>query len=161
MATALVVETVGANKLQKALMQIGQKTARKVVSKAMRGGAKIIRARTKQLAPKGKTGVLRKSIATRVAKRGRGKNKRDFALLQQFNVKKYPQLVTGKGGRRGFYPTAVEYGRAARGRAGGPKVTKPQLFIRRAFVQTEDRAKTVILKDLRVGIEKVWAELAK
>tara|TARA_R100001530_G_scaffold134471_2_gene109400 strand:+ start:2516 stop:2995 length:480 start_codon:yes stop_codon:yes gene_type:complete len=152
------MEILGARKLEKRISKLPPKVAKKVVRTSLRAGAKIIRTRTKQITPKGKTGVLRKSIATRVAKRGRGKNKRDFALLQQFNVKKYPQLVTGKGGRRGFYPAAVEYGRAARWDAGGPKVTKPQSFIRRGFVQTKDRAEKTIISLLKSGITRVWKE---
>ncbi len=159
----------GAKKLERKLARLPKKVGRKVVTSALRKGAKIIREQTKSLAPR-KSGVLKKSIITRLAKK-----KRHFpdvkAFVQLFNTRKFPELIgfsqgsafniiTRKQvtGTRGFYPAAVEYGRAAKGRAGGPKITKPKSFVKAGFDQGKRRAEAKIIKEIRMGIEKAWRE---
>lgn len=147
------MEIRGAKQLEKRLNEFGPKVAKKVIRKSMRAGAAIIRNRTKVNTPR-VSGDLRRSIITRKAK---GDRKGTFALLQLFNVKKFPDLIrNNKTGKRAFYPASVEYGRAAPGDFGGSKVTKPQRFIRRSFDESSDQAAQKILHDLRVGIEEAW-----
>ena len=136
---------------------------------SLRKGAAIIRKRTKSLAPRD-TGVLRKSIITRTARKSR-----NFpgvkALLQLFNTKNYPELIRyTKGsafsisthkqvlGRRAFYPAAVEYGRSAKGNPRGAKITRPKSFVRAGFHSSKKQAEVVIIRALKLGIEKAWRE---
>ena len=147
----------GAKELEKKLTRLPGKVAKKVVTQSLRKGAAIIRKRTKALAPR-KTGTLRKSIITRAAK-----SRRNFpgvkALLQFFNTRKFPQLIVhSSSGDRGFYPAAVEYGRAAKGKAGGRKVTRPKSFVRAGFHSSKKQAEAAILKALKTGIGKAWRE---
>lgn len=147
------MEITGDKGLIKNLETLDKKVAKKVIKSAMRKGAAIIRKRTKALTPRD-TGVLRRSIVTRVAKRSGRTGSRNFALLQNFNVKKFPSLIKKTKNGRYFYPAGVEYGRAAR--KGGPKVTRAVRFIRRAFLETKDRAANKILDEIRKGMFKIW-----
>ncbi len=153
---------IGARRVESKLKRLPKKVGKKVITKSLRKGAAIIRKRTQSLAPR-KTGTMRKSIITRVAS-----SRRNFpgvkALLQLFNTRKYPELISqtvstqGIKSRRGFYPAAVEYGRAAWGRAGGAKVTKPQSFVRAGFHSSKKQAEAAIIRELKAGIKKVWRE---
>ncbi len=159
---------IGAEKIEQKLLGMEKKIAKKVVIQSLRKGGKIIREGTRALAPTGKTGILKKSIIAKVARQSR-----NFpgvkALLQVFNTKKYPQLIREtKGasfnlysrrrltGRRAFYPAAVEYGRAARRDAGGPKVVQPKPFVRPGFFRNKKKAEIAIKTALIAGIKKSW-----
>ncbi len=151
----------GAKQLERKLIKLPNKIGKKVITKSLRKGAAIVRKRTKSLAPR-RTGTLRKSIITRVAT-----SRRNFpgvkALLQLFNTKKFPELISKTEGTqcakmRGFYPAAVEYGRAAKGKAGGRKVTTPKSFVRAGFQSSKKQAEAAIIKALRQGILKAWRE---
>ena len=147
----------GAKELESKLTRLPGKVAKKVVTSSLRKGAAIIRRRTKSLAPR-KTGTLRKSIITRSAKKSRNFSG-VHALLQFFNTRKFPQLISNSSsGDRGFYPAAVEYGRAAKGKAGGRKVTTPKSFIRAGFQSSKKQAEAAVIKALRIGIAKAWRE---
>jgi len=149
------IEIKGAAELERKLMQFGPKVAKKVVRSTMREGAKIVRQKTKQLAPV-KSGDLKKSIVTRTAKQN-WRSRGTFALLQQLNTARYPKLIKHtKKGIRYFYPAAIEYGRAASGDAGGRKVVAAKSFIRQGFNETKDRATAKILTSMRQGILKLW-----
>ena len=153
---AVVSATIqGGKALERKLTRLPSKVARKVVKKALLGGANLIKKATKATAPKD-TGRMRRALIVRAARKNKPGTS---AYFQLFNTQKYPELVkASRAGKRAFYPSAVEYGHAAPGKAGGVKIVKATEFVRRAFARTKTQAERQIINDLNVGIKKAWAE---
>lgn len=141
------------------------KAMRHVIKPSIRKGATTLRGKTKQAAPKD-TGQMSRAIISRVAKR---RGKRDnWAMIQFFNTRKYPALVkfaksgpktrvnpmAAKTGRRSFYPSSIEYGRAAMYNAGGPKVVKPKPYARGTFKDNATMIGQQILSQMKAKIRK-------
>lgn len=147
------IEVKGAKELERKLKKFPAKVAKKVIRKSLRAGSKIILAKTKSMAPKD-SGALKKSMVIRAGKRNR---RGTIGILQLFNTAKYPQLITtSKSGKRAFYPAAIEYGRAAPGDAGGPKVVAGKSFIRQGFKRGAPAAEKTVLEDIKKGIQIAW-----
>jgi len=70
------IELVGAKELERILLSLDAKVARKLSSKALRAGAKVIQAEAVNLAPV-KSGALRNAIKVRA-----GKNKKGFRSIR-------------------------------------------------------------------------------
>lgn len=96
MATPVVtVKMQGYAQVERRLMALPTKVARKVASQAMRAGAKIIQTEAKALAPKD-TGALRKSIRVRTAKKKkRGEVKFTVTTSSKDNLFKGDQFYGG------------------------------------------------------------------
>jgi len=149
MASVCVMTVQGAAELERKLLTLERKIARKVVRQALRKGAKIVQGATKIGAPV-KTGRMRKSIMIR---KPRGRDRPGtYSLAVLFDTARYPGLIKySRAGKRYFYPAAVEYGHGDV--AGHP-------FVRPAFESREAEARSLILSDIAAGIERVAAEKA-
>jgi HK97 gp10 family phage protein len=92
------VQLTGAKEIALALGKLETKLARKVGSKALRAGAKIVQAAAVQIAPRGETGNLKKSIKVRAGKSKKG----------------YRSIIVGPGEKwftgNEFYAAFVEFG---------------------------------------------------
>lgn len=143
-----------------ALEWLDKKVRRKVVSKAMRAGAKVIQQRAKANAPKGETGNLKRAITVRASKYiGRRKKNRNEV---SFNA----QIGAGNFKGKTFYGAFQEFGHhvgkrstALRDykRATGEdprRFIEGKHFIERAGKQGEGEAVSVIISTLRQGIEE-------
>lgn len=107
MAVASVTLT-GAKEIRIALARLEAKLARKIGSKALRAGAKIVQARAKSLSPI-ETGALKKSIKVRA-----GKNRKTYRSIIVASGEKW---FTGKE----FYAAFVEFGHRTGKRSAGTK----------------------------------------
>ena len=127
----------GADKLEKALISLEPKIARKLVRRTLRNAAKPILALAKSLVPV-RTGRLKKSLKIRAAKRRKGR----------YGVR----IQTGTRDELGidektpyYYPAAVEY---------GTNTSPAQSFMRAALDSKKQAAKSIIEKDLRESIRE-------
>lgn len=123
----------GDKALDKTLRGLEPKIAKKVVSKATRSGMKIMQKAVKDESPVGETGMLKKSVKVRSAKRSR----RSFGMLVQF----------GEGNFKGksWYAAAVEYGTSK---------MEPRGFMRKAFDANEEKVRTHTMNEIVAGIER-------
>lgn len=142
------IEIKGAEALEKQLLRIERKVAKKVVRTASRAAAKDVVAAQKAAAPKD-SGDLRKSMKVRA-----NQYKDGYAAGLWFDTERFPQLIgEGAYGKRAFYPFAVEYGHAAPGQAGGTKTVPPQPFIRNTFDRMKGKSFQTIRRELGRGLD--------
>lgn len=132
----------GGDLLARKLEALPVKTAKKILGRALRDGAKIVQAEMKARAPV-RTGRMRKSITVRAQRRTR---RAEIGMNVQLDTRRHPDLITTTAeGKRYFYPAVVEYG--ARGRPARP-------FMRPAFDTAKGRALTAVTNRLKSEIEK-------
>jgi HK97 gp10 family phage protein len=126
-----VVHTVdGAKVFRKAMDDLGKKVRGKIVRKALRKGAKILAAEVKSEAPED-TGKLKASVKVKA-----GKRKKDVISI----------LVDVSGGHETSFVAAIEYGKLT---------AKAHPFIRPSFEKKKDEVASVLLDEVRRGIESV------
>lgn len=159
-----MVETVhvsGLKELQKAMQNLGRKTANKIAIKAVRKGGAIIRDKARQNAPVlvkntpyRKAGTLRKSIQSR-AKVGKNGKTSSFVWVKGLSTKQVLSFK-GKTGKVGaynpkdpFYWRFVEFGTSK-------MPAKP--FMRPAFEQSKDRATSEVIKTLK---DEIFSEVGR
>ncbi len=135
MKSTIVVEKDGEAAL--ALLEASMRT--KVVVKALRLQANVVRDRAKQLAPVGKTGNLKKTIKTRL----RSYDTVDLAVVG-------PEWPEGAHGH------LVEFGHeiVSHGVRTG-KRTEPKPFLRPAVLETEAEQKAVFTRTIKKGTEAI------
>lgn len=165
------IELTGDTALAKVLRFLPRKVQRKVITPALRVGAKIINKRTRALAPVGKPrerarifgtrrqsrgesqkrpGYMKRALTVRVARKSR---KGTFAVMSVFDTRRFPDLITrSRAGRRYFYPAAVEYGHKASGRFKHAISPRPHPFIRPAFEASKGQAQRATLRSMKKGI---------
>ena len=169
----------GGKQVEAALLQIAQKTGKKVVRKAVRAGAKPISKQAKMNAKSLIGGTMGGKIARAMTIRAQRKQRPGaFAVNVLINPKKADQFVsytagsqssiaTGKfiksSGKRYFIPAAIEYGHVAPGKGGtgAPKVVGPVAYTRKAFDSRKQESIRTTMKTLWQGIEQAAREAPK
>lgn len=131
-----------------------------VVKQAVRAGLSPVRTEARRQAPVD-TGATKRTIHTIITKAQRWRKwiggrvqtgTRDMLALESGKA----SVITSKG----YGPAAIEYGRAAPGDAGGPKVVPPNPFMRRAYEKTKGIAQRRFIDRLKVGVDKLIAKRA-
>lgn len=125
----------GTKQLERKLKQLEPKVAKKVIRQSLRAGAKIIHTAAKAEAPK-RTGVLRKSLKVRAARRNR---RGTYAVMVTSG--EAGNMFTGKA----FYGAFIHW---------GTKFITSNPFIKRVYAQKEQEARSVVLKSMAEGIER-------
>jgi len=152
MANVATVTIIGAKETIAKLDALDKKVRRKVVSAAMRAGAKVIVARAKANAPVA-SGKLKKAINVRVAKfiGSRKKKRGEIAINAQI----------GKGNFKGktFYGAFQEFGwksgrRVKKGKTDNRRQIQGKHFMETAGKQGASEAVNVIMNTIRTGIEE-------
>lgn len=154
MAIKATLRLEGGKALERKLKTLPTRVRNKVVRTALREGAKIVQHATKELAPV-RTGLLKKSIKVRAAKRKRGR----IAINVQMGAGDY------KG--ETFYGAFIEYGHRLGKRTNGIKraqkkkqaINDPrpfiegQHFMETAFNNTSATAARTIEQSIKRGTE--------
>lgn len=145
MADGITMRLEGAMELQRRLSTLPAKVEKKVVRRSLRVGAKMFQRQAKANAPVGETGDLKRALAVRAGRRRRG----SASVRVIFNTKKYPLVSYTRGGKRYFYPAAVEYGWKK------PDGTRhpAQPYFRPAFETEKHRALNATMREMRNGVE--------
>lgn len=152
---AETVRVEGLKELQKAMQNLGRKTANKIAVKAMRKGGVIVRDKARQNAPVltanspyRRPGTLRKAISTRT-KIGKNGQTNTYVWVKGLSTKQVLKFK-GKTGKVGaynqkdpFYWRFVEFGTSK-------MAAKP--FMRPAFEQSKEKAASEVIKSLRDDI---------
>lgn len=150
----------GAKELEKALIELERKVARKIISSSLRDGAKIVQQQAKANAPV-LTGLTRKKIVVRAAKKRRSetaaiavrtgegafKGKTFYASFIEFGWNKAPVIRT-RAGR--FISISRKDRKAAR--IEGKKIPGTH-FMQRAFQAKSAQAAKTIVNSMRQKIE--------
>lgn len=139
------VSIVGLKHLELAFAALPARVQKKVLGPALREAAKLFLAEAKARAPV-KSGLLQRSLIIRASKRSRSRI--SFGVFFK-NVEK---LVKYAGGKRYFYPFAVEYGHVR---------APAHPFLRTAFDATKDQAARLASQLIAAGIEREAADAAR
>lgn len=149
-----------AAQMEKRLLLMEPKVARKLVRSTLRNAARPIHARAKTNAVSIVGGQMGSAIASSLKLRAKKKRRRgEFGVSVSFDTSKHPELVYQSGSQQYFVPAAVEYGHALPGRGGGknpPKDVAAMPFLRPAFDSESPRAATVFETELRQVIDEAW-----
>ena len=137
------------------LGEFERKVRMKLIDAALKASGELLCKETAARSPV-KSGLLKKSLVVRFGRRTR--NGRTVRVEFSKTASRVDPLKKGlasvsKAGRRAFYPFAVEFGHAAPGQAGGPKIVPPQPFMRPAFEAKKQEAITAFATSLANGIE--------
>lgn len=148
MSIEVKIEIKGAKELAARLDKLDKKVRNKVVSRALRAGAKVVQSRAKQLAPR-QTGALAKAIKVRTSKffMGRKKKRGEVAI----------DVTVGKANFQGdtFYGGFQEFG----WKAGAQQRQIPgKHFMERAANAVAPQAMAAIIAELAAGIEAAARE---
>lgn len=137
------VRLEGGKELERELKEVEPKVAKKVVTKALRAGAKVILKAAKSAAPK-RTGLLQRSLTVRAAKRKKGR---------------VAFVVQTKGGDfkgKSFYAAFLEYGHKAGSRKlANRKIIPPQPFLSPAFDSAKDDAARTVVDTARFELASI------
>ena len=151
----ITAKIVGAEAIEAKLKAFGPKLARKVLSRSLRSGAKIVLRKAQELAPS-RTGRLRKSLKVRVAKSRRGR----ISIMVATGAKWF----TGPA----FYGAFIEFGhmkapshRNSAGRFFSVKSSREQYtkvegqgFVAQAYEETKNDALKTVETAIAAGIEE-------
>ena len=148
----VVIRVQGDRELERKLLAMDRKVAKKTVRTAVRNGAKVTQKAIKENAKSivgGKMGsMLSKNTVIRAFKKQRRGSFGVSAMLKP-GVEEF----VSKGN---YIPNAIEFGHAAPGDAGGTKVVAAMPFIRPAQDATKDKALRTIENEVARGIKAVW-----
>lgn len=139
------VKLQGGKELERKLLALDRKIARKIVSQALRAGAKVILKQARANAPK-RTGLLRRSLKVKAGKSKKGR------------VSFVVQTAAGHYKGETFYGSFVEFGhklgkrRRAKGVKDERKRIPAQPFLEPAFNSKKEQAARVIADVIRQGI---------
>jgi HK97 gp10 family phage protein len=148
----------GAKQLDKKLIALGPRIAKKVVRQAIRPAAKGIQ-RTAQANAPVDTGALKKSIKVRALKRSRTRIGITVATNSSDNLFKGKEFYGGLlefGFRRGKRTNAIKQAQK-KGKvleSDNRPLVPPRPFMKPAFDSNRDRAGQMIVDNLRSGIER-------
>lgn len=152
MSIVATVKVTGDKETIAKLDALDKKLRRKVVTKALRAGAKVIQQRAKANAPR-RSGLMASKIKVRASKYigNRRKKRGEIAINAQI----------GKGDFKGdtFYGAFQEFGwksgkRVTKGQTDNRKQIQGKHFMERAGKQGESEAISVIDSTVRQGIEE-------
>jgi len=161
----------GGKELDKKLMQMEQKVAKKVVRKAVRAALKPELAASKTNASSmvgGKTGgLIAKNLKIKPFKKQKKGSYGMSVLIKPYDGDVYftkgsafslssQKLIKGSGLRH-YIPSAIEYGHAAPGDAGGVKIVPPVGWMRAAF----DSWKAQGIKIYSISIKDALREVSR
>lgn len=149
MSIVLNVKIDYAKVTQMKLNALDKKVRLKVVSKALRAGAKVIQQRAKANAPV-RTGILKRAITVRASKYiGKRKKQRGEVAINA-------QIGAGNFKGKTFYGAFQEFGWKSgwRGQKRGRKQIEGKHFMQRAGDQSKSEVLAVILSTLKAGIEE-------
>ena len=91
----------------------------------------------------------------KVSRSSRRRRRGVYSLVVEIDPRREPDLMyQAASGRMYFIPAALEYGHAAPGAAGGPKVAQPIPFMRRAYDTRKELAARAVINELRAGLER-------
>jgi hypothetical protein len=140
----------GAEQLDRAFRALGGRQAKKALRGAVRDGAKIVAPRMAGNARSMVGGDMGNRIASAVVVRS-GRGGRDAVRIRaMIDPRRADQFAhVSRGGRRHYIPGAIEYGHAAPGEAGGPKIVPAIPFARSAWTSTRRQA-------LQTTMESTW-----
>lgn len=129
---------LGVREIRKAYQNLPKKVANKVVRQAVRTSLKPMHQAAKQDAPKGETGLLKRSMKLRV----RAKKKRGTIAMD---------VRTGDGDFKGatYYGGMVNF---------GTKRQPAQRFMERAFDATRSTATKTARRLIREGTAREWKQ---
>lgn len=139
---------IGDKKLQIAMDVIEPKLGKKVVKKAVRGGAKIIQRQAKANAPRLNLSKTRVGPGTQMPNPG--------------TLRKGIKVRTGRKKKFHYRINVVMDSRARMGIPADSKFYAPQIienqtrFMRRAFEQKGAEAEAFIVKEIRSGLLNLW-----
>ena len=161
----------GGAALNKKLIGLEGKVAKKIAKKAVRDAAKVVLAPAKANAKSmvgGKMGqLISRALQLKV---GKAKRRGHYFMRVQHNPKYNDEFVhqsegsasrpTGKRGfikaSRTYIPNAIEYGHAFPGQAGGAKSVAAIPYLRSAFDGNVHNAAAVMNRELISSIERAW-----
>jgi HK97 gp10 family phage protein len=150
----------GNKELEKKLLELDSKVAKKIVRQAVRDAAQIMQKEIQQNARSfvgGKMGsLMAQNTVVRAFKKQR---KGAYGVSTKFSAD-VPEFVGNTAeGKRYFIPVAIEYGHATPGLGGTGDKTVPAIpFVRTAFDMKQDECLKVIENEVEEGIESVWGK---
>ena len=145
----------GAKELERRLLALERKTARKIVRSAGTAGANIILRQAKANATSMVGGNMGRIMKAALQSRAARKQKRgSYRRIIQFKADPALKHRT-KEGKEHYIPFAIEYGHAAPGDAGGAKIVSPIPFLRSAFDQVRRKVEQIVEEKIKAGIERV------
>lgn len=154
---------VGADAVEKRLREFGPKLARKVLSRSLRAGAKIVHSKAKALAPS-RTGRLRKSLRVRAAKSRKGRisimvvsgakwftGPAFYGAFVEFGFRQAPVVTID-------YDRVVSLSRAARSTQRFAWIARKKIdgkgFVAQAYEETKTEALKTVETSIAAGIEE-------
>jgi len=151
------VQLSGAKELEKALSRLERNSAKKIVRRGVRAGAKIIQQAQKSKAQSivgGSMGaLLSKNTIVKAFKRQR---RGSFGVSVMFRPDVDEFVHKTADGEEHYIPNAIEYGHAAPGDAGGAKIVPAKSFVRTAYDETKEKALLTINKQIGEDIFTDW-----
>ena len=149
------INVTGAKELEAALGGFERKVSQKVVGKALRTGANIIKDKQRSNAPAMVGGDMGGQLAKAIKVKA-GKPRRYSHLFRVWiDPKTEGLVVTSKDGTRNYIPAAIEYGHAAPDDAKGTKVVAAIPFMRDGYDSKKNLSKRAVEIALKLGIERV------
>jgi cell division protein YceG involved in septum cleavage len=145
----MYVKLHGQAELTRRLNALPEKVMKKVLSPAVRAGAKAIAEGVKQYMPTD-SGAARRAITVRAAKRSRKKQVKSLVLFKTDKVRAASRKKSAPEGF--FYPAVLEYGSRKLGRM-------PVAPMRRGGQSRRDEADRAITDTIRQGIRREAAAL--
>jgi len=138
------------------LEKLEPKLARKVLRRALRAGAKQVCTAAKSKAQTVVGGEMGSTIASYIKPRSMRRMRRfSYGVAAEISAKGN-EIFSGvtADGNHYYIPAAIEYGHAAPGQAGGPKVVPAMPFMRPAWDETKGRVLTTIKSMIASGIDE-------
>lgn len=150
----------GNKELEKKLLELDSKVAKKIVRQAVRDSAQIMQKEIQANARSfvgGKMGnLLARHTIVRAFKKQR---KGAYGVTTKFAGDVPEFVATTSEGKRYFIPIAIEYGHAAPGLGGSGDKTVPAIpVVRTAFDTKQDECLRTIEDEVEQGIKSVWGK---
>ena len=155
MTLVATVDIRGDAELERKLVGMDRKVARKVTKQSLRLGAKVILAAVKEEAPT-VSGKLKRSAKVRVARRNR---RGSFAMIVSLAARDGDRFY-GAYVHLGHFAGTSPAGQKAQHKSQGRRKVTSDPFVRRAFDRSKGRAVATVLSDLRRRVEIVGRERA-
>ena len=135
----------GFDELERKLLRLERKTAKKVIRKAVRKAAKPSLAQSRQNARSMVGGEMGQLLSKNLHVRGFKKQRRgQFGVATKIKPGIAEFVHIGKDGTRYYIPAAIEYGHA--NAAAIP-------FMRNAAITTKQKTTAILSKEIKTGIE--------
>lgn len=150
------MEVKGLKKLEKKLNGFEAKIGKKIMRKALRTGAKVVKQAQKTKATSVVGGDMGTNISRSIVVRSlKVRRKQLYRVSSMLNPNNYSLIHITQAGKRYYIPTAIEYGHANPGLGGTTiKDVAPKPFMRVAMNESESAAKRAVIQELKKGIEQ-------